>query len=84
MNPHAYTTKLGEISLGRIFIMCNYKGTYMRIAGEPDLKMLYGVFSEPTSFNDDGCHVPIVELSTGRMTHMAKEKPCYLFGGEEK
>lgn len=80
---HAYTTKLGDIGPGRPFMMVNYKGPYIRVEADRDLKMLSGVFSEPYAFNDDGHHVPIVELSTGHLLHMSKDKPCFLYPGEE-
>jgi len=75
-----YPVTLQDIPFGVLFTMLNYKGNFMRVkcltknlgvvrpyrAGGPD----------PVPFNDDGFHVPIVELATGNVLWMSKRKPC--------
>lgn len=65
---HVYTRALGMLTPGRLFGMVNYKGAYMRVQGD---------------VRDDGVHLPIVEVATGRLFYMSREKPCVLFLGEE-
>lgn len=79
---HVYTKKLGDLGPGRLFTMVNYKGAYIRVEAQGDLKTLSTV-GDPHPFNDDGCHVPIVELSTGYLSYMSKDKPCFLYPGED-
>jgi len=81
MNEHPYSTKLGDIGCGKLFTMVNYKGAFIRVKmGDNNM-----VWSGRDKFNDDGFHVPIVELATGDLFFMSKEKPCYIFfTGESK
>lgn len=66
---HIYHHCLEHVSPGRLFGMVNYEGAFLRVVGDNLL--------------DDGIHLPIVELSTGRMFYMAKSKPCViLYPGE--
>ena len=77
MNEHPYSTKLGDIGFGRLFTMVNYKGAFIRVKSL-DSKWLN------IARADDEFHVPIVELATGHLFFMAKEKPCYIFPGEDR
>lgn len=81
---HPYTIELGAITPGRPFMMVNYTGVYIRVVSDPEYGLVtnraLGRSERP--FNDDGCHVPIVELATGRLSYMAKAKPCMVYPGE--
>jgi hypothetical protein len=78
---HAYQVKLGEIGVGKPFRMVNYEGVWMRVSAN-HITMLSGFNREERQFNDDGFHVPIVDLGTGNLIHMSKVKPCLIFAGE--
>jgi len=86
MNEHPYSTKLGDIGFGRLFTMVNYKGAFIRVKCLDDLFITNPrtIAKDYHHFNDDGVHVPIVELATGHLFYMAKEKPCYIFPGEDR
>lgn len=81
---HPYTIELEKIKPGRPFMMVNYDGVYIRIVTDEN----YGIVRDSAisrkeyPFNDDGVHVPIVDLHTGNLFYMAKSKPCFLYPGE--
>lgn len=83
MAEHIYAHKLGDIQPGRLFTMVNYEGAFLRVkAHELKVQRTATMDEIVHDFNDDGVHVPIVEIATGYLFYMAKEKPCYLFPGE--
>jgi hypothetical protein len=65
---HVYTVTLERVRPGRLFGMVNYEGAFLRVVCD---------------LPRDDFHVPIVEIATGKLTYMAKTKPCYLFPGEQ-
>lgn len=82
---HCYTVELKDVQPGRPFMMVNYPGIFIRIFCKSRIviaRKLDAAIPADHDFNDDGCHVPIVELSTGNMSYMAKIKPCMLYPGE--
>lgn len=79
---HAYTVKLEDIGYGRPFMMVNYKGVYIRVQSFSKNLFIQGAMGQYSDFNDDGFHIPIVELGTGHLMHMWKGKPCFLYPGE--
>lgn len=85
MSNHPYTVELGKISCGTPFMMVNYNGIYIRVQADKDYKLLHwGAMQEiETIFNDDGIHVPVVELATGHLFYMAKVKPCMIYPGSK-
>jgi len=79
MYYEVYTTPLEKVPFGAVFLMLNYMGAFMRVRAEDGLLAVHPMRAggpEPVPFNDDGVHVPIVEVSTGRLSWMAKVKPC--------
>ena len=84
MSDHTYTTELGDIGPGVIFMMVNYPGVYIRVKAR-DLQICFpGSFNpeKQRDFNDDGHHVPIVELANGHLFYMSKIKPCMVYPGQ--
>ena len=81
---HAYTTELGNIAPGKPFMMVNYSGVFIRVAADKEylIKRPAAMGMTEYSFNDDGNHVPIVELATGQLSYMSKMKPCLVYPGE--
>jgi hypothetical protein len=78
-----YPLKLSEIEIAKPFHMLGYKNPYIRVkAGIGYSLIVHGRPCGETEFNDDGHHVPIVNLVTGSITWMAKDKPCCLIGRE--
>lgn len=81
---HAYTTELGNIAPGKPFMMVNYSGVFIRVKADSKYLMkrpgAMGMVEYP--FNDDGNHIPIVELATGILSYMSKIKPCMVYPGE--
>lgn len=81
---HVYTKPLEKIGFGRPFMMLNYTGVYIRVVGNDDYRLTVrrsmGDFT--SSINDSDGSLPIVELATGRLSYMEKEKPCFLYPGE--
>jgi hypothetical protein len=74
-----YPTPLQEIDFGVKFDMLNYdgQGPFIRIKSTTDFQTIVEHrMANPLSFNDDGYHVPIVNLHTGHVFHMVKIKPC--------
>lgn len=79
MYYEVYNTPLGEVRFGALFLMLNYSGAFMRVCAGDDLLVVRPMRAggdDPVPFNDDGVHVPILEVATGRVSWMAKEKPC--------
>lgn len=69
---------LDTIECGKPFMMINYPSVYIRIKADRryTIKREAAMGITEYSFNDDGCHVPIVDLYTGHMFYMSKKKPC--------
>lgn len=94
MNEHPYSTKLGDIGFGTLFTMVNYRGSFIRVKSLDKLLLIApnkppsrAIMTDTTiykPFNDDGFHVPIVELSTGILFYMSKKKLCYIYPGEDR
>ncbi len=72
--------RLEEISFGAPFRMLAYGDrVFIRIQVADDILVTWPhKLSGPSKLNDDGYHVPIVELSTGRLLWMSKAKPCFI------
>lgn len=85
MGEYAYNVVLGDVAPGKPFMMLNSRGIYIRVEGGKDLKIvretIYG--RKECAFNDDGHHIPIVELATGKLSYMSKLKPCLVYPGED-
>ncbi len=80
---HGFSVTLDKILYGRPFMMVNYSGVFIRVFGDPkSMTFERHRGSNPLPFNDDGSHVPIVELATGKLSWMSKEKPCLVYPGE--
>lgn len=73
-----FPDELSGIGCAVPFEMLNYGSIYIRVEADSKLKILrHGtVNKQPVGFNYDGCHVPIVDLATGRLFWMAAIKPC--------
>jgi len=73
-----YPTELADCAPGRPFFMLNYDGLFMRVFAN-GLRAYRGVDPLASDFNDMGYHYPIVNLTTGELTHMHKTKPCRVY-----
>jgi len=72
-----FPTPLEEVDLAVPFKMLNYKSVYIRVEAGAETKTVFPYrMTNPLSFNDDGGHVPIVDLATGYLFWMSKIKPC--------
>ncbi len=79
-----FPVRLGNIGFGKPFTMLNYGSwQFIRVNthGEVSTILKYRI-TNPLPFNDDGFHVPIVNLANGELTWMSKEKPCRLVNEE--
>lgn len=84
MSSHPYNVALGDIKPGKPFMMVNYPGIYIRVEADAKYEIRkFNVFDTLTLFNDDGIHVPIVELATGHLFYMSKIKPCFVYPGSD-
>tara|TARA_Y100000310_G_C20460086_1_gene704917 strand:- start:571 stop:846 length:276 start_codon:yes stop_codon:yes gene_type:complete len=78
-----YPPPLKEIEFGVVFVMLNYDEYCMRVhAGEHVRISFLDSPKKNKNFDDDGYHVPIVNLTTGRISWMAKNKPCKVVNNE--
>ncbi len=72
-----YPSTLKEVPVGHLFMMLNYTGIYMRVEADKNVMTIReGRMANPLPFNDDGCHLPILDMATGSITWMSREKPC--------
>ena len=72
-----YNTNLGQIEFGKLFLMFNYSGVFMRVKTDNHIKTINNRrVNVELPFNDDGVHVPVVSMLNGHIIWMAKEKPC--------
>lgn len=79
MSYPGYPVELDSIEFGVPFEMLNYDGMYIRVYSPSDFQTISKYrHANPLSFNDDGYHVPVVEMATGILFGMAKVKPCRL------
>lgn len=72
---------LGDLDLAVPFEMLNYDSIYIRVKTSDDTKQIkhtlgFGKDGKVCNFNDDGYHVPIVDMADGHLFWMAKQKPC--------
>lgn len=77
MHYEVYNVPLEQVEFGKLFLMLNYQGAYMRVKTEEHIE----VFNKKTivrqsPFNDDGFHVPVASILNGHIIWMAKDKPC--------
>lgn len=71
-----YPDRLGELVIGAKFQMLNYESTYIRVATSEGYYLMHPDQQRgPVLLDDDGFHVPICDLRTGRLSWMSKEKP---------
>lgn len=69
---------LSDMKQGQRFKMLNYDSLYMRVAtNDPEVKItLQGALDVYTNaFDVDELHLPVVDLATGRLFWMARQKP---------
>ena len=79
---------LEKIPCGLPFTMMNYSGAFIRVETDGEVQTIKAArLANPLPFNDEGFHMPVVELGTGRLFWMHKSKPCAILWsnqGEEE
>lgn len=73
-----YPTMLEDMPVGRPFEMYNYEGRFMRVkcGGYLLVTFPHAYDPGPRPFDGNKYHLPVVELSTGKLFYMSCKKPC--------